>query len=139
MAEHIRIDLLSVVAFQIAPLLPGHTFATQMHPTSFLLVSLRSAFSREASTCLHAIAPACTFLCFKGYNAVFYVVQYPVRWTVRTSKRFTLHPVADLFTPAPTRLLWEACPSFETAAEGIRTQVPSIESPTLYCHAPRIN
>ena len=28
--------------------------------------------------------------------------------SIPLAKRFTLHPLADLFIPAPTRLLWEA-------------------------------
>ena len=35
-----------------------------------------------------------------------YIVQYPVCWTIQSGLHFT--PLADLFIPTPTQLLWEA-------------------------------
>ena len=39
------------------------------------------------------------------YNVRFYIAQYPVRWTAQNGLHFT--PLAELFIPTPTRLLWE--------------------------------
>ena len=39
-------------------------------------------------------------------KACFYIAQYPHRWTAQNALHFA--PLAGLFIPTPTRLLWEA-------------------------------
>ena len=39
------------------------------------------------------------------------------------SKRFTLHPLADLLIPAPTRLVWEAFSHAAVAAQNLITHI----------------
>ena len=40
-------------------------------------------------------------------NVVFYIMQYPVRWTAQSALHF-LPSLTDLFIPTPIRLLREA-------------------------------
>ena len=42
---------------------------------------------------------------YKYKKVCSYKAQYPVNWTAQGASHFT---PADLFIPAPTRLLWEA-------------------------------
>ena len=51
---------------------------------------------------------------------MFYIAQYPVRWTARV---ICTSPLADLFIPIPTRLRWEAFSHPEMNAQRLFTLI----------------
>ena len=50
------------------------------------------------------VSVQCRISASMGKKGSFYIAQYPVRWTAQSALHF-LPPLADLFIPAPTRIL----------------------------------
>ena len=51
------------------------------------------------------------------------------------SKRVTLHPLADMFIPTLTRLLWQAFSHAAVTVQRLFTHIPSVYSQVLTCIA----